>query len=62
MWLEAYLDRYPELRADPEAVLGLIAAEYRFRLEREPDVAVESYLRRIAQFREKAVMPGGKRS
>src|SRR5437879_1791553 len=30
--VEFYLEHYPELAADPEQVLGLIAAEYKHRL------------------------------
>src|SRR5262249_52458501 len=40
--VEVYLERYPELAGDTDAVLDLIAAEYRQRRRREADLrAVE---------------------
>src|SRR5262249_14397852 len=49
---EDYLGRYPELRDDPEAALGLIAAEHAQRRRREPDLGAEEYLRRLPEYRE----------
>jgi hypothetical protein len=54
--VEGYLADYPELAADPQAVLGLIAAEYQLRRRREPDCAVAEYLRRFPQYA--AALPG----
>jgi hypothetical protein len=45
--VEDYLDRYPELRADPDVVLDLIAAEHALRRRGEPDLDPEEYLRRL---------------
>jgi tetratricopeptide (TPR) repeat protein len=40
---EEYLRRYPELAHDREAVLRLLAAEYRSRLPQEPGLTPEEY-------------------
>jgi serine/threonine-protein kinase len=50
--VEAYLQRYPELRDDREAVLGLIAAEYGFRRGREPGCDPAEYLQRFPAYRQ----------
>jgi tRNA A-37 threonylcarbamoyl transferase component Bud32 len=50
--VEDYLRRYPELAADPDGALGLIADEFNLRRRREPDCSVEDYLRRFPQYRE----------
>jgi tetratricopeptide (TPR) repeat protein len=47
---EDYLHRFPELAADREAVLGLIAAEYRLRLRREPTLSPADFLQRFPEF------------
>jgi serine/threonine protein kinase len=49
--IEAYLVRHPELAADRGVALGLIAAEYEFRRRREPDLALDEYLRRFPDYR-----------
>src|SRR5258708_6160382 len=45
--LETYLTRYPELAADRAAVLDLLAAEYRLRRRREPELTPDEYVRRF---------------
>jgi WD40 repeat protein len=50
--VEAYLDRYPELRAEGSVALDLIAAEYALRRRREPDLTTEEYLGRFPEFAE----------
>src|SRR5262245_1572013 len=50
--VEDYLRRYPELSADPDGVLGLVAAEVELRRRREPDLDAEEYPRRFPQQRE----------
>ena len=49
--VEEYLTRYPELAADAECALELIAAEYRLRRSREPDLPPDDYLRRFPEHR-----------
>jgi serine/threonine-protein kinase len=49
---EDYLGRYPELRDDREAALGLIAAEHAFRLRRGDACTAEEYLARFPDLRE----------
>jgi len=49
--LESYLDRYPELAADPSAVLSLLSGEYQTRLAREPNLSLEEYLQRFPTLR-----------
>jgi WD40 repeat protein/tetratricopeptide (TPR) repeat protein len=48
--VEAYLERYPELRDDPGAALSLIAAEYDQRRQRGEACAPEEYEQRFPQF------------
>jgi predicted ATPase len=50
--LEPYLERYPELAGDSQAVLELIAAEYELRRRREVDLGLEEYARRFPGFRD----------
>jgi tRNA A-37 threonylcarbamoyl transferase component Bud32 len=45
--VEHYLERFPELAADPEGVRDLVAAEYRLRRAANPDVNPEEFLRRF---------------
>jgi hypothetical protein len=45
--VEPYLQRFPELAADRDAVLSLIAWEYQVRRRREPGLSAEEYLRRF---------------
>src|SRR5262249_49141965 len=45
--VEEYLDRHPELASDRNIVLEFIAAEHSLRRQREPDLALEEYLRRF---------------
>jgi WD40 repeat protein len=45
--VEVYLERYPELVSDTGQVEELIAAEYRQRRRREPDLTTEEYTRRF---------------
>src|SRR5262249_310232 len=49
--VEAYFERYAQLAADRPAALGLIAAEYNLRRDREPWIALEEYLQRFPQHR-----------
>ncbi len=49
---EDYLARYPELRGDREAALGLIAAEYDLRRRRGDACTAEEYLARFPDLRE----------
>ncbi len=50
--VEAYLEHYAELAGDREAVLGLIAAEFKLRQRREPELAADEYLGRFPQYRD----------
>jgi WD40 repeat protein len=49
---EEYLGRYPELAADADAVLDLVAAEYVLRRRREPDLSAAEYLGRFPHYRD----------
>src|SRR5205823_8306169 len=49
--VEDYLRRYPELSADPDVVLGLIAAEFELRQRRGPGPDREEYERRFPEHR-----------
>src|SRR5260370_31471407 len=48
--VESYLQRYPELASDHDAVLELIAAEYKLRRGLQPDLTVEEYRCRFHQY------------
>src|SRR6516165_9424449 len=48
--LESYLDLYPELRRNQEAVLELMATKYRIRRRREPALRWLDYARRFPEF------------
>ncbi len=48
--VEDYLGRYPELAANPAAILGLIKAEYTHRRRGEPTLTPSEYLRRFPQY------------
>jgi WD40 repeat protein len=48
--VEDYLQRYPELAEDPEAVLELIATEYRCRRRRQPDLPITEYQQRFPAY------------
>ncbi|MBL8796095.1 MAG: protein kinase [Planctomycetia bacterium] len=48
--VERYLDQYPELAQEPEAVLNLILAEYEQRCLGEPRPRVDEYIRRFPQW------------
>jgi WD40 repeat protein len=48
--VEGYLQRYPELAADPTVVLDLIAAEHALRKRQEPELGVSEYLRRFPRY------------
>jgi eukaryotic-like serine/threonine-protein kinase len=50
VWVEAYLEQQPALRADAEAVLDLIYNEIVLREERGEQPGLEEYLRRFPQF------------
>src|SRR5208337_721147 len=50
--VEMYLDRYPELRPDLEAVAGLVAAEFTLRRQQEPGLGPEEFLQRFPQFQQ----------
>jgi tetratricopeptide (TPR) repeat protein len=47
--VEDYLTRYPELRSDPDVLLGLIRAEYRLRRQREPALEWAEYEARFPE-------------
>jgi serine/threonine-protein kinase len=49
--VEEYLRRYGELANDPQAALGLIAAEYRLRRRQEAGLTDEEYLGRFPDHR-----------
>jgi len=51
--VEVYLERYPELAGDTDAVLDLIAAEYRQRRRREADLRAVEYCDRFPRFRDR---------
>ena len=48
--VETYLQQYPELAAEAEAVIQLIGAEFSLRCRREGALTVEDYQRRFPQF------------
>jgi WD40 repeat protein/tetratricopeptide (TPR) repeat protein len=48
--IEAYLERFPELRNDPDAALSLIAAEYSLRRRREAGCTPEEYQQRFPEY------------
>lgn len=50
--VETYFARFPELSADRAKALGLIAAEFRLRRRREPDLESEEFFQRFPQYRE----------
>jgi serine/threonine protein kinase len=54
--VESYMQRFPELADQPEAVVELIVSEYRHRHRREPGLSLEDYLRRFPQFSEELGM------
>src|SRR5215471_18811641 len=47
-----YLGRYPELRAEAEAVLGLIVREWELRRRQQSDLSPDEYLERFPEHRE----------
>jgi predicted Ser/Thr protein kinase len=49
---EVYRKRFPELFADPQAIVALVKEELGFRLHNEPDLSPEEYLNRFPQFRD----------
>ncbi len=49
---ETYFERYPEIAADREGALGLIAAEFKLRRRCESDLTPAEYERRFPQYRE----------
>ncbi len=49
--VEMYLKRFPELEADPAAVVSLIVAEYRLRSRREPRLTPQEYVQRFPHYR-----------
>jgi serine/threonine protein kinase len=44
---EDYLNRFPELRANPATELDLVTAEFRLRFQSEPGCSIDEYLRRF---------------
>src|SRR5262245_19986192 len=48
--VEGYLERYPELAGDREAVLCLIAWEFEMRRRREPGLSASDYLSRFPSY------------
>ncbi|MCC6418717.1 MAG: protein kinase [Gemmataceae bacterium] len=57
--VETYLEWCPELRADRNAVLTLVRAEYERRRRDEPRLGVEEYLARFPQYGEELAPLGG---
>src|SRR5438876_1231609 len=51
--VETYLHRYPELASDPEAVFGLLQAEYNQRRRRPPAPRLEEYSGRFPQYEDR---------
>src|SRR5262249_30279062 len=49
--VEDYLQQFAELANDRERLLGLIAAEYKFRLRFEPQPSLDEYIQRFPQVR-----------
>src|SRR5262245_8269074 len=49
--VETYLERYPELKADRDKVLALLAAEYEGRRHRESGHSLKDYERRFPHLR-----------
>jgi predicted ATPase len=49
--VEEYLSQYPELADDRAVTFELIVAEHEQRRRREPDLALDEYLRRFPQYR-----------
>jgi hypothetical protein len=47
--VEGYVERYPELRDDPQVVLDLAVAEYEQRRRQEPELRWHSYQERFPQ-------------
>jgi eukaryotic-like serine/threonine-protein kinase len=47
--VEDYLTRYPELRSNPDVLLGLVRAEYQVRRRREPALGRGEYLARFPE-------------
>ena len=47
--VEDYLSTYPELRSDPEVILGLIQTEFKVRRQREPALGPEEYQARFPE-------------
>jgi predicted ATPase len=50
--VEDYLDRYPELAADNDATIDLIAAEFSQRARSDPGLGTADYVQRFPQFGE----------
>ena len=48
--VERYLERYPELAADQDAIIDLITSEFSVRCQLDPAVEVEEYSRRFPQY------------
>jgi serine/threonine protein kinase/formylglycine-generating enzyme required for sulfatase activity len=49
--IEAYLERYPDLARDRDAVVELIAAEYHLRHGLDANVTAQEYFRRFPEYR-----------
>jgi serine/threonine protein kinase/WD40 repeat protein len=47
---EVYFARFPELAADRDAAVSVIAVEFQQRLKREPELAAAEFIRRFPQF------------
>ena len=50
--VESYFERYPELASDRTRAVELIAAEYKLRRRREPELTADEFLQRFPQYRE----------
>ncbi|MGE3807217.1 MAG: serine/threonine-protein kinase, partial [Gemmataceae bacterium] len=54
--VETYMERFPELAADDELLLELIATEYQQRLKHEPGLPIEGFLARFPACRNELAM------
>jgi WD40 repeat protein/Flp pilus assembly protein TadD len=54
--VETYLQRYPELRHDRDALLGLIATEYELRRRQERGLRPEEYAGRFSEYGEELMV------
>jgi serine/threonine-protein kinase len=50
--VEEYLARFPEITNNPEEVVALVVAEYRFRNRKKPGAIPQEYLERFPKYRD----------